>query len=92
MDEATTAAEKLIAGIVRTALATMTRGEAETWAEHAIRINAIGPRSGDSDAEGGASLRNEPEVASLALYLAGRTGRQLTGHIFDMGQVHALQK
>ncbi len=90
MDEAETAAQGAVAGIVRTALAAMTRGEAETWAEHAIRINAIGPRSSDDGVEGGASLRNEPEVASLALYLAGRTGRQLSGHLFDLGQVHAL--
>jgi NAD(P)-dependent dehydrogenase (short-subunit alcohol dehydrogenase family) len=90
MDDATTSAQQAIAGLVRTALAAMTRGEATTWAEHAIRINAIGPRASADGDLAGASLRNEPEVASLALYLAGRAGRQLTGHLFDMTQVHAL--
>jgi NAD(P)-dependent dehydrogenase (short-subunit alcohol dehydrogenase family) len=94
MDEPTTPAETAITGIVRAALAAMTRGEAETWAEHAIRINAVGPRTGDIVGDGaapiGASLRSEPEIASLALYLAGRTGRQLTGHVFDVGQIHSL--
>lgn len=73
----------LIAGILRSALATMTRREAETWAGSGIRINAIGPRAslpGDKDA---AALASEPEMAAVALYLASKRARGLSGHVFD---------
>ena len=31
----------------------------------------------------GACLTNEPDIATLALYLASRKGRSLSGHVFD---------
>lgn len=80
MPEAATQREATVGGLVHAALAAMTRGEAQTWAEHAIRINAIGPR-GTKPA--GAALSSEPEVASLAIYLASKKGRQLSGQMFD---------
>jgi 3-oxoacyl-[acyl-carrier protein] reductase len=82
-----TASEAALAGVARTALATMTRGEAETWAPHGIRINAIGPRATMSEA--GACLASEPDIAALALYLASKRARALTGHIFDAAGVAA---
>ncbi|MGD9667468.1 MAG: SDR family oxidoreductase [Hyphomicrobiaceae bacterium] len=75
--------EQAFAGILRTALATVTRREAAQWADQAIRINAIGPRGVMDSAHGGACLSSGPDVAALALYLASRKGRQLTGHVFD---------
>ena len=80
MPEPATQREAAIGGLVHAALAAMTRGEAQAWAEHAIRINAIGPR-GTQPA--GAALSSEPEIASLILYLASKKGRQLSGQMFD---------
>lgn len=80
MPEPATQREVAVGGLLHAALAAMTRGEAETWAEHAIRINGIGPRG---TAPAGAALASEPEVASLALYLASKKGRQLSGQMFD---------
>lgn len=76
-------AEMALAGLLRTALATITRREAEAWADKTIRINAIGPRGLLEAAQGGACLSSGQDVAALALYLASRKGRQLTGHVFD---------
>jgi 3-oxoacyl-[acyl-carrier protein] reductase len=76
--------EAAIAGIARTALATMTRGEANAWADQSVRINAIGPRTAQvNEPPAGACLTNEPDIAALALYLASRRGRTLSGHVFD---------
>lgn len=80
-------AEAALAGILRTTLAAMTRREAESWAGKGIRINAVGPR-GFLEA-GGACLSCGPDIAALALYLASRKGRQLTGHVFDAEGVAA---
>jgi len=74
--------EAAIAGIARTALAAMTRGEAEQWADQSVRINGIAPRTGMS-IQSGASLKSEPDIAALALYLASRRGKTLSSHIFD---------
>jgi NAD(P)-dependent dehydrogenase (short-subunit alcohol dehydrogenase family) len=82
-----TAGEAALAGVARTALATITRGEAANWAAHGIRINAIGPRGTTPDA--GACLASGPDIAALALYLASKRSRTLTGHIFDAAGVAA---
>ena len=82
--------EAAIAGIARTALAALTRGEANAWADQAVRINAIGPRTtAGSEPSAGACLTNEPDIAALALYLASRRGKTLSGHIFDCEGVAA---
>lgn len=76
--------ETAIAGIARTALAAMTKAEAQTWAQHGIRINSVGPRVMMPGAfSDGACLTNEPDVAALAIYLASKRGRALSGHVFD---------
>lgn len=72
--------ESGVATLVRATLSDLTRREAQAWADAGIRINAIGPRSADGM---GHCLASEPEMASLALYLASRKGRQLSGQVFD---------
>lgn len=79
--------EIMLAGYVRTAIAAMTKGEAAELSGRAIRVNAVGPRSHLPGESGGAVLSNGPEIASLALHLASKKGRQLTGHVFDAEQV-----
>lgn len=73
----------LIAGILRSALAAMTRKEAEAWAGSGIRINAIGPRVPMPGDKSAAALASEPEMAAVALYLASKRARGLSGHVFD---------
>jgi 3-oxoacyl-[acyl-carrier protein] reductase len=80
-------AEAALCGVVRAALAAMTRGEAERLSATGIRVNAIGPRT--DTPESGACLATEPDIAALALYLASKHGRTLTGHIFDAAGVAA---
>ncbi len=80
-----TAGEAALAGIVRSALAAVTRGEAQRWAPQGIRVNAVGPSA--TMADSGASLASEPDIAALALYLASRPGRTLTGQVFDAAGV-----
>ncbi len=76
--------EMAIASYARTAIAAMTKSEAHSWAGQGIRINAIGPRvlAGGLSSDG-ACLTNEPDIAALAIYLASRRGRGLSGHVFD---------
>lgn len=78
-----TPAEAAIAGVLRTALATMTRKEAEEWSGQGIRINAIGPRALLKTGSAGACLTSEADIAALALHLASKKGRALSGHVFD---------
>lgn len=76
--------EAALVGLLRASLAAMTRTEAQHWASQAIRINAIAPRASlPGDPPSGACLTSEPDMAALALYLASKKGRQLTGHVFD---------
>ena len=67
--------------VAKAALAAVTRGQAEEWATKAIRFNAIAPQVAESPAQPG--LAGEPEVASLALYLASGRGKALSGHVFE---------
>jgi len=83
MEEPTSADEAALAGILRAALANLTRGEATEWAPQDIRINAIGPRSANLGEPCGATLATEPDIAALSLYLASKKGRALSGHVFD---------
>jgi 3-oxoacyl-[acyl-carrier protein] reductase len=77
------AGETALGGIMRAALAAMTRTEAGRWADQAIRINAIGPRTPCGAPPTGVCLTSEPEAAALALFLASKRGRNLSGHVFD---------
>jgi 3-oxoacyl-[acyl-carrier protein] reductase len=78
------ARESAVAGYARTALAAMTAKEARAWAGQGIRVNAVGPCVVSNIEDNlGAVLTNEPDVASLALYLASHKGQTLSGHVFD---------
>lgn len=83
------AEEAAIAGVLRAALTSITEAEAKKWADDAIRVNAVGPRALLRTATDGACLSGDPEIASLALYLASKYGRKLTGHVFDAELVKA---
>jgi len=84
MPHPVSARDMAIAGYARTALAAMTANEARSWAAQGIRVNAVGPCVvGHTGSHEGAVLTNEPDVASLALYLASHKGRSLSGHVFD---------
>jgi 3-oxoacyl-[acyl-carrier protein] reductase len=73
-----------VAAFARTALAALTAKEARSWMNDGIRVNAVGPRVWrNSEESAGACLTNEPDVATLALHLASRKGRSLSGHVFD---------
>mgnify|MGYP002784569697 FL=1 len=72
-----------ILGMVRQALAAMTADLARRWSGDVVRINAVGPKATTLDRMSGACLTSEPDIAALALYLASRKGRTLTGHVFD---------
>jgi 3-oxoacyl-[acyl-carrier protein] reductase len=67
--------------VTKSALTAMTRGQAEEWADKAIRFNAIAPQTADPRLCH--SLAGEPETAELALYLASGRGRALSGHVFE---------
>jgi 3-oxoacyl-[acyl-carrier protein] reductase len=71
--------------MARAGLANMTRREAQGWASEAVRINAIAPAE-DTGCRPGSmpvGLESEPQIASLALHLASRRGRALSGLVFD---------
>jgi NAD(P)-dependent dehydrogenase (short-subunit alcohol dehydrogenase family) len=81
-------ADPTLVAMARSLLASMTRVEAQQWADQAIRINAVAPCGPDasdaSDEEAtGQRLASEPDVAALALFLASRRGRELSGLVFD---------
>ncbi len=86
MPEVMTSAERAVAGIARAAIAALTRGEAQAWAGEALRINAIAP-PGIVDVGGVACLDNEADIAALALHLASKRGKRLSGLVFDASGV-----
>jgi len=76
-----TGAEAMVLGITRSMLASMTRAEAQQWADQAIRINAIAPSTDGPD--GCEHLASEPDIALLAMFLASPRGREFSGLVFD---------
>lgn len=86
MPEALSVGEAAVAGLARSAMQVLTRGEAQKWAAQAVRINAVVPRSSlmpGMPHECDNFLRSEPDMAALALYLASSDGEGLTGMIFE---------
>ena len=73
----------LLADITRVMLADLTRAQAREWAEYGIRVNSVGPTSSVSALSSGAPLTSDADLAALALHLASRGGRKLTGHMLD---------
>ncbi len=86
---ARTKADAAFVSILGQALATMTRVEAGNWSPKGIRINAVGPRAGSamsadlSQRSVANCLSTEADIAALALHLASKRGRSLSGHVFD---------
>lgn len=82
---AQTSAGHQLGRIANTALAALTKREAAHWADKAVRVNAIVPAVRESCAPGEIEpgLHSEPEIAALALRLASRHGRTLSGLVFD---------
>lgn len=77
------ARQEAVAAFARTVLASMTVKEATSWARQGICVNAVGPRVLRGECSAGAYLTNEPDIAALAVHLASRKGRSLSGHVFD---------
>lgn len=72
---------RAFASVVKGALTALTCAQAQEWAAHGIRFNAIAPQTVGAPAE--PSLAGEPEIAELALYLASGRGRALSGQVFE---------
>jgi NAD(P)-dependent dehydrogenase (short-subunit alcohol dehydrogenase family) len=68
------------ATVARSALAAMTRSQAQEWAGRGIRFNAIAP---SVHLPFQPSPYGEPDIAELALHLASAAGKDLSGHIFE---------
>jgi len=69
-------------GFARTALAALTRGEAAAWGPYGIRINAVAPPTGlvrHTDDY----VCGMPDVASLALHMAGDRSSRLSGLVLE---------
>jgi len=73
-------AARAFATVAKAGLTAMTRAQAEEWASRGIRFNAIAPQTAQAPAP---DLRGEPDVASLALYLASARGKGLSGCVFE---------
>lgn len=84
-----TAAEAALGSVARAALAALTRTEAAQWADQAVRINAVVPAETSAAAGHRHGLASEPEIAALALHLAGRRGKALSGLVFDAAGIPA---
>ncbi len=82
--------EMALVDMIRATLASMTRREAQGWAEEGIRFNAVGPCSLSDELTADRSLGGEADVAALALYLASGKGHRLTGHVFDATNLGGL--
>lgn len=72
----------MLSDLLRAELADMTRSLAASWAEHGIRINAIGPTSSVA-ALGGHTAGSDADLAAIALQLASRRGGNVSGHLLD---------
>jgi len=67
--------------VIKAAVAAMTRLEVERWASKAVRFNAIVPQTLPLGMD--PILRSEPDMATLALYLASARGKGLSGLLFE---------
>jgi NAD(P)-dependent dehydrogenase (short-subunit alcohol dehydrogenase family) len=79
--ERTGGARRAFAALAKSTLVDMTRRQAEEWAGRGIRFNAVAPET--ALGEPGPRLTGEPDVASLALYLASEQGNTLSGCVFE---------
>lgn len=72
----------MLADVLRAELQDLTRGLAAQWADQGIRINAIGPPSSMA-ARDGRSGGSDADLAAIALRIASRKGRSVSGHVLD---------
>jgi len=72
----------MLADMLRAELSDLTRGLARQWTEQGIRINAVAPPTSIA-AMGGEGQASEADVAAIALQLASRKGRSVSGHVLD---------
>jgi NAD(P)-dependent dehydrogenase (short-subunit alcohol dehydrogenase family) len=82
-------ASRALAAVTKAALAAMTRGQAEEWADKAIRFNAIAPPAAQAESPG---TVGEPDIAALALYLASGRNKTLSGQVFEAEAAKAAPK
>jgi NAD(P)-dependent dehydrogenase (short-subunit alcohol dehydrogenase family) len=73
-------AAQAFATVAKSALAAMTRSQAQEWAGRGIRFNAVAPQT---LAPFSPSPCGEPDIAALALHLASGHGKALSGHVFE---------
>ncbi len=72
----------MFADVMRAELAQLTRGLAEQWAAHGIRINAVAPPSSIA-AMAGEAPASDADLAAIALQLASSRGLNVSGHVLD---------
>ncbi|WP_333793406.1 SDR family NAD(P)-dependent oxidoreductase [Hyphomicrobium sp.] len=72
----------MLADVLRAELAALTRGLAREWAEHGISINAVAPPSSVAVLTGETEA-SEADLAAVAIELASRKGRGVSGHVLD---------
>lgn len=72
----------MLADVLRSELSHLTRGLAQQWAAHGIRINAIAPPSSIA-VMGGDVQASDADLAAVALQLATAKGRSVSGHVLD---------
>jgi len=82
MQDAAGGRAMMAADVLRAELADMTRGLAQDWAANGIRINAVAPPSSIA-AMGGDAQASDADLAAIALQLASRKGRSVSGHVLD---------
>ncbi len=72
----------MLADVLRAELADLTRALAQHWADKGIRINAVAPPSSIA-VMGGQGAGSDADLAAIALQLASRKGRSVSGHVLD---------
>jgi 3-oxoacyl-[acyl-carrier protein] reductase len=72
----------MLADVLRAELAELTRGLARQWGDQGIRVNAVAPPSSIA-AMGGDAQASDADLAAIALQLASRKGRSVSGHVLD---------
>ncbi len=76
----------MLADVLRTELAELTRGLARQWAPHGIRVNAVAPPSSVA-AMAGEVQASDADLAAVALALASRRASDVSGHVLDVAGV-----
>lgn len=82
MQDAVGGRAMMLADVLRAELAELTRALARQWADQGIRINAIAPPSSIA-AMAGEAQASDADLASVAIQLAARKGRSVSGHVLD---------